>query len=67
MMNFNQILQQVVLLSLFVATIGTGYVFFVTLILNNTDFSRIFNSWHFPMLLAILVDVVYYKKINRLS
>ena len=66
-MKFNIFLQQVVLLCLFIATIGTGYIFFATIILKSNLYKDFFNSWQFPMLLAILVEIIYYKRLNNLS
>ena len=64
-MNFNIFLQHVVLLSLFIATIGTGYIFFATIIMKSNSYKDVFNSWQFPMLLAILTEIIYYKQINK--
>jgi hypothetical protein len=66
-MKFNKFVELIILLALFVAVIGTAYVFMVTIIYNDAAFVGFFNTWHFPMLLAIFVDIAYYKHINRLK
>ena len=63
-MNFDNFVKRIVLFSLFIATIGTGYIFFITIVLKSNAYKGFFNSWQFPMLLAILVEIIYYKQIN---
>lgn len=65
-MRVHKVMEYVVLLGLFIAVIGTGYMFIATLIFKDLQFSGFFNTWHFPMLLAIFIDIAYYKHINRL-
>jgi len=65
-MRFNNFVEITILISLFIAVIGTAYVFIVTMIWNDVAFAGFFNTWHFPMLLAIFIDIAYYKHINRL-
>ena len=66
-MNFNKIVQYIVLLSLLCATIGSGYIFIISVIYKEKTFKGFFNSWQFPMLLAIFIDAAYYKHLNALS
>ena len=66
-MKFNKFVELTILLALFVAVIGTAYVFIVTIIYNDGTFVGFFNTWHFPMLLAMFIDIAYYKHINRLK
>jgi hypothetical protein len=66
MSNFNNFVEQSVLLGLFVAVVGSAYIFIVTIIFRESAFASIFNSWHFPMLLAIFIDIAFYKHIFSL-
>lgn len=66
-MKLNIIIQYIVIFSLFIAMIGTGYIFIVTIIFKNTTYYGFYTNWQFPMLLAIFIDAVYYKHINRLK
>ena len=66
-MRFNKILENLILLSLFIATLGTGYKFIVTIILKNTTYGSFYTSWQFPMLLAIFIDSAFYKHLSRLN
>jgi hypothetical protein len=66
MLNINKFVEQAVLLGLFVAVIGSAYIFIVTIIFRETAFAGIFNTWHFPMLLAIFIDISFYKHISAL-
>jgi len=62
----NQLLEKIVLLGLFIALLGSGYIFIATIFLGNTTFAGFFNTWHFPMLLAIFIDMYCYKHVNKL-
>ena len=66
-MTFNKFLEYLILLSLFIATLGTGYIFIVTIIFKDSTYAGFYNSWQFPMLMAIFIDTAFYKHINRLS
>lgn len=66
-MSPNKLLEQIMLLALLVATILSGYVFIVTIILKQTTYAGFFSSWQFPMLVAIFIDAAFYKHISRLS
>lgn len=66
-MKFNKIVEYLILLSLFIATLGTGYIFIVTIIFKDLTYAGFYNTWHFPMLIAIFIDTAFYKHINRLS
>jgi hypothetical protein len=66
-MRFKKLVEFTILIALFIAVIGTAYVFIVTIIFNDGTFVGFFNTWHFPMLLAIFIDIAYYKHINRLK
>jgi hypothetical protein len=62
----NKLIEKIVLLALFIALLGSGYIFIVTIFLRETTFAGFFNTWHFPMLLAIFIDISCYKHVNNL-
>lgn len=64
--KFDKIVQYIILLSLLIATIGSFYIFVLTLVFKDKSYSGFFNSWQFPMLLAIFIDASYYEHINSL-
>ena len=66
-MRFNKFLEYTILLCLFIATIGSGYIFVVSIIFRDTTYAGFYNSWQFPMLLAIFIDSAFYKHLSRLS
>ena len=66
MSDFTKFVTQAVLLGLFVAVIGSAYIFIVTIIFHETAFAGIFNTWHFPMILAIFIDIAFYKHLSTL-
>ena len=55
------------MLALFIAAMGTGYIFVATIVFKDTTYAGFYNSWQFPMLLAIFIDAAYYKHISRIS
>jgi len=63
----NVLVEKLVLISLLVSVIGSGYIFVVSIFLQQTSFAGFFNTWHFPMLLAIFIDIAFYKHINRMN
>lgn len=66
-MPFNKILETIILLSLFIATLGTAYIFVVTIIFkDHNTYAGFYNSWQFPMLMAIFIDATYYNDLNRI-
>jgi hypothetical protein len=66
MSNFNTFVEKAVLLGLFIAVVGSAYIFIVTIIFREIAFASIFNTWHFPMLLAIFIDIAFYKHLSAL-
>jgi len=66
-MRFRSLLVRLILLALLVAVIGTGYIFVATIIFKDTTYAGFYNSWQFPMLLAIFIDAAYYKHISIVS
>lgn len=66
-MRFNKLLETIIILCLFIATVGTAYIFVVTIIFNEPTYAGFYSSWQFPMLLAIFIDAAFYKHLNRLN
>ena len=66
-MPFNKFLEYLIILCLFIATLGTGYIFIVSIIFRDTTYAGFYSSWQFPMLLAIITDATYYKYIISLT
>jgi hypothetical protein len=66
-MRFRTFLVRLILLSLLAAVIGTGYIFVATIIFKDTTYAGFYNSWQFPMPLAIFIDAAYYKHISIVS
>jgi len=62
-----RLLENLILLCLFIATLGTGYIFIATIIFKQTTYAGFYNSWQFPMLLAIFIDSAFYNHINKMS
>jgi hypothetical protein len=65
-MKFNKLVEYLVLFGLFLAVLGSGYIFVVSIIFKERTFAGFFNTWQFPMLLAIFIDSAYYKHVSRL-
>ena len=66
-MPFYKILEYIIILCLFIATVATGYIFIVSIIFKDKTYAGFFTTWQFPMLLAIFIDAAYYKHIGRLA
>ena len=66
-MKFTKIVEFTILIALLVAVIGTAYIFIVTIVFSESEFIGFFNTWHFPMLLAIFIDIAFYKHLNLLK
>ena len=66
-MRFHKFLEKLIVLCLFIATLGTAYIFVATIILGDASYSGFYSSWQMPMLLALFIDAAYYKHINRLN
>ena len=54
-------LENLILICLLVATIGSGYILIMTIVFKNKTYKGFYNSWQFPMLLAIYIDAAYYE------
>lgn len=65
-MNFNKFVEWIVLFGLFIAVLGSGYIFIISIIFKEKTFAGFFNTWQFPMLLAIFIDSAYYKHVRLL-
>ena len=66
-MRSRSLLESIILLCLLIATIGTGYIFIITIIFKDTTYAGFYNSWQFPMLVAIFIDSAFYKHISKIS
>jgi hypothetical protein len=58
-MPFNKFLEYLILLCLFIATLGTGYIFIVSIIFRDRTYAGFYSSWQFPMLFAIFIDSAF--------
>ena len=53
-------LQRIFQLALFMTLLLSVYIFIQTMIFNhNNKNKRLFNTWQFPMLLALFLDTLY--------
>lgn len=66
-MDHNKTIEQAILLGLLLVVIGTGYIFIVTIIFKEKTYAGFFNTWQFPMLLAIFIDMAFYEHVNSIS
>ena len=66
-MRSRSLLESIILLCLLIATIGTGYIFIMTIFFKDTTYAGFYNSWQFPMLFAIFIDSAFYKQISKIS
>jgi hypothetical protein len=66
-MRFNKVLEMVIVGCLLIATLGTGYIFIVTICFKDDTYAGFYSSWQFPMLVAIFIDSAFYKHINQLK
>jgi len=66
-MRFNKLLEKIIILCLFIATVGTAYIFMVTIIFNQSTYAGFYSSWQFPMLMALFIDASFYKHLSRLN
>ncbi len=55
----NKIIHKILIFSLLIALISSFIIFFNTVILNGKHHRDIFNTWQFPMILAIFLDATY--------
>jgi predicted permease len=54
-----KILHKILIISLLVALIISFLIFFNTVVLNGKDHRDIYNTWQFPMILAVFLDTAY--------
>lgn len=59
-------LQFLILVSLFIAMVGTGYVMVATLFFNDPSYAGFYSTWQFPMLVAIFIDATCHRHLQRL-
>lgn len=66
-MKLNNLVETTILLSLLIATLGTGYIFIMTIIFRENTYAGFYTSWQFPMILAIFIDAAYYKHLSKIN
>jgi hypothetical protein len=66
-MKFRGFLVPIILLCLLIATIGTGYIFIITILFKDKTYAGFFNTWQFPMILSIFIDAAFYEHISKIS
>ena len=54
-------LEHLISLCLFIATMGALYIFIETIVLRKSTYIGFYNSWQFPMLLALFIDSIGFK------
>ncbi len=54
-------LENLISICLFIATMGALYIFIETIILKKTTYVGFYNSWQFPMLMALFIDSIGYN------
>lgn len=64
--GFNKFIEYTVLFGLFIALVGSCYIFIVTIVFQEKSFAGFFNTWQFPMLMAIFIDSVYHEFVKKL-
>ena len=60
-MEISVIIQNTLLASLMISLFISGYIFFSVMIFKNPYHTRFFNTWQFPMLFALVVDILFIK------
>ena len=65
MKYYSDYLKQLIVICLFIAMVGTGYIFMLTIVFKDTTYLSFFNSWQFPMLFAIFIDAAYHQKLYK--
>ena len=58
-------LKQLILICLLIATLGNGYIFILSIVFKDETYLGFFNSWQFPMLLAIYIDAAYHQMLYK--
>ena len=65
MKYYSDYLKQLIVICLFIAMLGTGYIFMLTIVFNDKTYLGFFNSWQFPMLFAIYIDTAYHQMLYK--
>ena len=58
-MSVNYLIKQIFILFLLGALLISFYFFVDILVFKNKHYTDIFNTWQFPMLLALYLDIIY--------
>lgn len=53
-------LEKIFVFSLLIALLISFYFFISHIVMRDDKHKKIFNSWQFPMLLAIFIDSIYH-------
>lgn len=61
------VLETLIVGCLLIATLGTGYIFIVTIFFKDATYAGFYSSWQFPMLVAIFIDAAFYEHLSRLK
>ena len=64
-MNFSKSLENLITLSLFIATMGALYIFIETVVYQKKTYIGFYNSWQLPMLFALFIDSIDYNRLRR--
>jgi len=64
-MSFSKSLENLITLSLFIATMGALYIFIETVVYQKKTYIGFYNSWQLPMLFALFVDSIDYNHLRR--
>ena len=60
-MKSSTLIQNVLLLSLLLALFLSAYIFFSVMIFKDTSYKKFFSTWQFPMLFALVADILFVK------
>jgi hypothetical protein len=64
-MSFSKSLENLITLSLFIATMGALYIFIETVVYKKITYIGFYNSWQLPMLFALFIDSIDYTHLRR--
>jgi hypothetical protein len=66
-MDYNKYLEYLIIISVFIATFASLYIFIETVVFKKRNNIEFYNrcGWQLPMLIALLIDAVGYNYIRR--
>ena len=59
-MKYTKLIEIIIIISLSIATLLSGYVFIISVLFNDKQFNGFYNNWQFPMLLAVFAHSFLY-------